>query len=165
MCFLYLLCLNTSVKDCITVLCKKRITMLKKHFKLQCLDLKSKEWINAVFVINSYGSIAAPVWKHSQCCFCTTYTDCLRTANCEPGEPLTNLKDSSRNQACAVCKLLCTILRTKMQCVIKHLRDINIYFWKMSKKCPPSTPKIKIPLSQESPMREIHFQKWNSGPE
>ncbi len=58
---------------------------------------------------------------------------------------------SSWNQACAVCKLLCnncTIVKTTMQCMIKHLDETNIYFLKNVKKCPPSTPKIKkIPLT------------------
>ncbi len=33
---------------------------------------------------------------------------------------------------CAVCKLLCnncTIVKTKMQCMIKHLGEINIYIY------------------------------------
>ncbi len=106
----------------------------------------------------------------SQCCFCTAYTphmNCIRTANgvCVKQVHLTY---SSWNQACAVCKLLCnncTIVKTKMQCMIKRLGEINIYFWKMSKKCPPPPLKFKNPLSQELPKRGIHFQKWNSGPE
>ncbi len=49
--------------------------------------------------------------------------------------------------------------------MIKHLGEINIYFWKMSKKIPPPPLKLKNPLSQESPKGEIHSQKLNSGPE
>ncbi len=40
-----------------------------------------------------------------------------------------------------------------MHCVIKHLGEINIYFWKMSKKNAPSTPQIKKIPSHKSHLR------------
>ncbi len=39
-----------------------------------------------------------------------------------------------------------------MQCMIKHLGEINIYL----KKMPPSTPQVKK-FSQESPKKGINF--------
>ncbi len=42
--------------------------------------------------------------------------------------------------------------------MIKHLGEINMYFWKMSKKLPPPPLKLKNPLSQESPK----MGKWKN---
>ncbi len=139
-------------------------------------SLKKLNWLILLKILCFFFTLVSRTFRKldflqcSQCCFCTAYTphmDCIRTANggCVKQVHLTY---SSWNQACAVCKLLCnncTIVKTKMQCMIKRLGEINIYFWKMSKKCPPSPFKLKNPLSQELPKRGIHFQKWNSGPE
>ncbi len=55
----------------------------------------------------------------------------------------------------------CTIVKTKIQCVIKHLGEINIYVWKMSKKCHPPPFNLKNNFSQEgNSFSKMTFRPW-----
>ncbi len=91
------------------------------------------------------------------------HTHCKRST-CEPGEK-GHLTYSSRNQAWAVFKLLCNncrIVKTKIQCMNKHLDVINYIFLKNFQKMPPSTPQTKKIPSHKSPNGAFPLQFSNA---
>ncbi len=137
MCCLYLLCLNTSMKDCITVLCKKKNHNAEKSSSVTMFGFEIKI-MDKCCVCSKQPRISCRLLCES--CFCTAHgphTHCKRSM-CEPGVK-GHLTYSSWNEACAACKLLCNncmIVKTKMHCMFKHLGEINICFSKMSKNAP-----------------------------